>query len=1240
MRSVPWAAIAAMTVGTGLAAGEPTWFVYRNHPGARVSVRTGGPGGSATLCFQYRRNETHHATIIADQKPPLKVTAQHKAVFSMRGEPGNEAAKLAMCLSVPSQKRSFRPGPQIATTSERWRRYVFSLNTDFGLPDAVHAVSQLKFTLNLRNQAVGASARVWIRGIAIVEAGELSLGDAGNEFVVSAVHRKPAPPIDLPVLRVFSDFDNEDRTEKVYSSRHRDGIAEPVAGPGYRHLLTIPLDNCIEQIDSLDQRPHVTVVCRPVPGKTAPGDARKWVEAGGGLLLYGACAGYERLLPGTLGPQARGGARRKLTVSRPDHLLFANLRWKEDVSLIPFGAFEPAAGARALAVFDDGTPAIVEAKRARGRVLFFNFGPGKSLTPATEFYDELAMRALYWLAGHAEPAALLPTIDRELAMRRAEREQRIVKQTLAAAGIDDPSGWRLGMSVDNVSRFGWAIDEGLLVANVNRHLQLTCGETALGVGFPRAPGAARTANPHDYEVTDVNWVCKTARVTFGSRKLVMRQSMLSPFVLYETQDSTLRLTFGHVPSHAAYLGASGPVTCKLDRPNSLAQFARDARAGWLLIWEDEESHPLLLVFQKRVRLKLAFAQGAVERLIVEADGSVGAMLAGHPFGVARVDSSKWSAHLPPTACGAATFWHGAALAYPVACDEAFRLDLNAKKTRIANRVHFLTIRDEWGTQPVRLAPLPPLVGFAMDRKILVTDCSPVVDTGLPTKYGRLKAVRDSSAIAYSLPLPPRDRFAYVGTADEPELCAYVNKQFEHGVRWSCGGRVPFELWTIERPRRHAYRNIDPFSWGFGLVTALQGRVFLDEPNRAKLRNRVSRRFTDPIERHQYKMLARYREEPFSGIRYPVHFNSIYPNQMRYAGAFGSSVIYGDQNEASTLVLMLAYLNATQLADVGLVRANWSFFKQAARMLLVTDDWAAHASGCREYSAGVWLDMLNCEFPGMMHYARVAEIAGDGPAAEQGYYRAAKRMVPSLARLMFADYVNRHRLAPFKARMVLGFNETDGARSVRSRLEGFNCAGAMDLFDYSQATCFDLLALYARHTPQAVRDYLDDAVRPSFRRDGKWTFAFPYLKTFAFFGADPVELRAMVRDVDERLGERLRADWPGIRQCDEVGAVIFRMHPHVYVTAHAPAALHDAVYADADGLVTLCLISPQEGVPLRLFCGRTILAVEQDEKALANKHWRHQAGVFSVVLPKGRSHWRLRLGERQEDTRPLFPVVEK
>ena len=63
------------------------------------------------------------------------------------------------------------------------------------------------------------------------------------------------------------------------------------------------------------------------------------------------------------------------------------------------------------------------------------------------------------------------------------------------------------------------------------------------------------------------------------------------------------------------------------------------------------------------------------------------------------------------------------------------------------------------------------------------------------------------------------------------------------------------------------------------------------------------------------------------------------------------------------------------------------------------------------------------------------------------------------------------------------------------------------------------------------------IRPSFFRDGKWTFGFPYLKALAFFGAAPADLRDMVRDIDERAGKRLRNDWPCMRQCDEVGAAL-------------------------------------------------------------------------------------------------------
>jgi hypothetical protein len=1215
--------VVALGVAGGLQAGQLDWFVYRDLPGAEVVVEKEPGTEREAIRFQYRRGDSGHALIIANLEPAMKVTAQHKLTFWMRGETSNGGAQLGVMLSVPSRKKSYCPGPSVTTTSARWRRYVLNLNTDFGLPDALHTVSQIKFGLGVKALNEGDLARVWIRDVAIVEAGDLSLGGAGRDFVVTEVFRPAAPSIDLPVIRVFSDMDNEDRTTRIHSPKHSAGIPEPVSVPGYRHLLTLPLDAQITQVDSLGESPDVTVVCRPIAGSTKPDIAKAWVESGGGLLLYGACAGYESLLPGKLDVLPHGGKRRRFRIGKPDHPLFAGIRWRKGITVVPFGTFAPDSRATVLATFDDGTPAMVVMARGKGQVLFLNFGPGKSLTGVQEFYDELALRAIYWLAGHPDRVSALPEIGRQLAAKGRNREQSIVQHTLAAADIRNRGGWRLGMSEDNVGRFGWAIDEGLLVANVNRHLQLTCGDTALGFAFPGKAGANGAAS---YAVPTVNWVCKTARATVDGHRITTRQSMLTPFVHYETEEPVVHLTFGHVPTHASFPTKSGVVTRALDQPNALAGFADAATAGWLLVWEADVSHPLLLVFEKRLRLSVAMADGAATALVLQGAEQVGTFLAGHPFGIEPVDGTNWPAAMPKGVVERVTFWHRASLAFPVGCDEVFRLDRAAGRVRIANQFHYLTTEDAWGTRPKKLAVLPPLVGYALDRHSLVSDCTRVRDTGLPTKYGMLKVVEDREALAYSLPMAPEERFAYVNSADEPELSAYINRQFENGVRWSCGGHVPYEDWTVEQSRRGLnYRNIDPFSWSFGLGTALQGRVFLNDANREKLAERASRRFSDPIERHQYKTFARYREEPFSGTRYPVLFNSFYPNKTRYAGTFGSSVIYGDENEASTLTLMLGYLHAVQLGDAGLVRANWSYFRQAARMMLTTDDWAAHSSGCREYSAGAWLDMLNCEYAGMIYYARVAEIVGDAAAAEQGYYRAAKRMLPTLMRLSFHEYANRYRLAPFKARVVFGFNEPDGPLAAKAHLDGFNCAGAMDLTDFSQATCFPLLALYATYAPGPVQEYLNEVVRPSFLQNGKWTFHFPYVKAFAFLGASSDDLRKMVGDVDELRGERARNDWPGMRQCDEVGAAIFRLRPDVYVASHAPAALLDAVYADAAGRVELTLEAPAEGTLLKLVCRRPILDVACNGRDVPKRRWTHQGELFTVSLPKGRSQWLLRLG---------------
>jgi hypothetical protein len=75
---------------------------------------------------------------------------------------------------------------------------------------------------------------------------------------------------------------------------------------------------------------------------------------------------------------------------------------------------------------------------------------------------------------------------------------------------------------------------------------------------------------------------------------------------------------------------------------------------------------------------------------------------------------------------------------------------------------YLETQDEWGTKPLRLAPLPSLCSFALDCKFrgLAIDqqekVRPLQDGGLLAPY---RAIEDADRVSYSYPVEPYPRFA-------------------------------------------------------------------------------------------------------------------------------------------------------------------------------------------------------------------------------------------------------------------------------------------------------------------------------------------------------------------------------------------------------------------------------------------------------------------------------------------------
>lgn len=700
------------------------------------------------------------------------------------------------------------------------------------------------------------------------------------------------------------------------------------------------------------------------------------------------------------------------------------------------------------------------------------------------------------------------------------------------------------------------------------------------------------------EVKSIDWCHKTYDITKDGIKSSLTMSILSPFVLYNMPSESCYVS-GVSPDYAGWMD-NGRFTIKNlnNSPELIFNRAKDGMfsANWILLWENKNSKPLLLIFEKQPDvIELNKINNRVSGIKISNKNGIQHIVAGWPFGVYEFDKTPLDLFIQDKYVNRINRLSAMMLSFPVGCDEIFSVDKKSRNIRIINKFIYKTIHDEWNTRQINYAFLPPLVSMAIDKNILASTPDKIIDFDIPTKFGYLRGVTNSSVIHYDLDMPPGEAFSLINVAGYKHYKDIINELFSGGIRWSCGKGVSVNDWTPEYPAGKENNNInsiDLFSWSYGLIPAIKGRLFLSEDNQKKLLKRIVSRFQVPIEKYQYKAFVRFREEPFSGIRYPVLFNSYFANTTKYSPGYGSKVIYGDLNEACTVLAWLARLYADNYGQVDFIKSNWEFLKYGMRMVMVYDDWAYNSSGCRESGAGAWIDMLNCEYPGMINYSIIAGMAGDTQEENNGIYRAAKRMLPTIMRLYFKEYLetvayeqkNRGAISD-SVSTVVGFNEYDGARYYSDIPKGFNFISAMDIFDMSQGFSDDLKLLYKKYAFNKVNEYLYATAYPALRNDDNKFIMLPaYLPPFAFWGSKQETLDKMLTDILLQYKDKLMSDWPGIIAGAKIGSIIFRQEPDVFLCDHSPMNIKKATFNPETKTVNIEVTSNNHSNMLELFTG--------------------------------------------------------
>ena len=678
---------------------------------------------------------------------------------------------------------------------------------------------------------------------------------------------------------------------------------------------------------------------------------------------------------------------------------------------------------------------------------------------------------------------------------------------------------------------------------------------------------ADSSKPWKFVPDRVNWLGKGGVITEdngNSRRF--DTSLAFPGVRWEIFSNRTDMEITNLAARCAYKTKGGIKIVDLLTVDSIPT---DWSEPWLLLFKENSDHPLLLVFSKRQdKIEVAKAGGAVSGLTFSKSGGVGMITPVWLYGKQQIKTAVWSKAIPQDVQKQIAFWMKRAFKYPASADESFKIDEKAKLVNIRTTFKYITTPNDWGVTSPDYAPVSPLAWFSRGK---LFNSKEVKDWGVVTSYGNYAAKDNSDTVNWTLPLPEMVYPTIPGVKGHDEIVKAGNEVFKEGSKWSCGGGVRDFRWDLAYPVAKDFplcRNIGMHGWLMGLNQAITAPYNLDDDSTAILRARLRKRYFDGVEFAQYKAAQRWREEPMSQIRYSVYFGNRHLHATKYAPGTGTSINYADCNETVYMILSIGRILADRYGQAEFIRANASYMRDAARLLLVSDDWGYMACHCRESGLSATIDMLNCEYAAMMSLARIAEILNDDALRSQALYRAARRMVPTYTRLIFKDYAVKNSLTAYSENISFGVGFAETGYSFRTK---GTLPKELDLFDTSQGIPEELNAFYKKYAVKELEPYFNEHVLPKlYNKLGQYQLGqymlgvaaqAPELKPDTARKLAEVAVREAMDKKNGKL-KRLGRDWPGMCFLPYLSQVICRIDGNVVLRASRDVEISKFVWDPA------------------------------------------------------------------------------
>ncbi|MBM4047606.1 MAG: hypothetical protein FJ279_21075 [Planctomycetes bacterium] len=598
----------------------------------------------------------------------------------------------------------------------------------------------------------------------------------------------------------------------------------------------------------------------------------------------------------------------------------------------------------------------------------------------------------------------------------------------------------------------------------------------------------------------------------------------------------------------------------------------------------------------------------------------GAVVFSHLWGLRRVASTEtanWKQGLPAEAQSQVAFWSRALLAHPVECRETFRVDGNT--VRISDEFGYQTLTDAWGTEAMKLAPIPPVLALLTQHGFPSRVEPAVTPTGYATNGGPLACAR-GERVAYDLTLPCTDHFGLVATADPLPLQAEIDQMAEVGLKstqFASGGYTShtafhddMRLYDSSSGKTFDAPCIDLYKWLY-CFPMLTGRPLYRPELRPRIDAHHRLHYWQAVNFYPHKCFVQWRREPWTGTDYVISF--VWPVMFQDGVRW-----FANQNESAAVILYCLWAYSQYHGDWLTARSNWPLYRQIHDYLAKVHDWAFMASSNQEFFSTVGIDMLNSEYPGNLAAARVARQAGDADYADRCLYLAAKSMAPILARLYMRDYVaticpSDHPWREWKYFPSLheGFLGGDKDMLMRGDTESV-LALAIDFYDTSNGTSPEIELLYKHYAAQRITAYEADvqALADEHKQFPGWA----HLMMRAMLGQDSNRLMELARGF---CRTHVNWGWQTTKGPHNLGVVCLAPRRFV-LTDWAPAEYLGGTLATDGSSVTLRFRSDAP-FPCVLSSARLAESVRVNGREAEGRTWTcaPETGRMAIQLPAGR-----------------------